>query len=70
MTDPRCLPGETPYQMVQRVGREADERMRQHVAEIDRHRAAGTLIPGYGLTIPLSVGTFDCNGNPKGSGWS
>lgn len=67
--DPRCLPGETPYEMVQRVGREADERMRAHVAEIERHRAAGTLKPHF-PSIPLSVGTFDCNGNPKGSGWT
>lgn len=68
MSDPRCLPGETPYDMVQRVGRESAARWAKHDAEIERHRAAGTLIPVQ-PHIAVGVGTFDCNGNGKGSGW-
>lgn len=59
---------ESSYEMVQRRGREGAARLRLHVAEIERHRAAGTLVP-CPVSIPLAVGTFDCNGVAKGSGW-
>lgn len=59
---------ESPYELVQRRGRESADRLRLHVAEIDRHRAAGTVVP-CPFSIPLAVGTFDCNGVAKGSGW-
>lgn len=64
----RCLPGETCADMCARVCRESDERRRFHMAEIEKRRAAGTLKQQVS-TVPLSVGTFDCNGMPKGAGW-
>lgn len=38
------LPGETQAELVDRRGREAEARLAEHMAAIERHRAAGTLI--------------------------
>ena len=60
---------ETPYEQVQRLGRESAERWRKQDALIEARRASGIPFEPSYSSIPLSVGTFDCNGNGKGSGW-
>jgi hypothetical protein len=60
---------ETQFELVQRRNREADERMRAFNAMCAERRAAGVLDALSSLDMPLSVGTFDGNGNAKGSGW-
>lgn len=62
-------PAETQYELVQRRNREADERLRAFVAMCDERRAAGVMDALSTLDLPLSVGTFDGNGNAKGAGW-
>jgi hypothetical protein len=65
----RKRPGETEYELVQRRGREAEERARNFDAAVAARRVAGIPDKPIGTVLAAGGGTFDCNGNPKGSGW-
>lgn len=57
-------PGETEAELVDRRGREADERYLQHLAAIEEHRRNGTLIH-MGPAIQS-----DLEYMPRGGVWS
>lgn len=60
-------PGESYFDMIQR--RSADYAAYQREQDERRNNFVGPRRPCNSM-FPVNVGNYDCNGNPKGSGWS
>lgn len=62
-------PGETYFDLIQRRSADYAAWQRGCDERAAAHRAEHGESEGMNVSLAAGVGTFDGNGNPKGSGW-